>query len=265
MISADKQAFFSIDENGWFVGNDGARGPWDADACHAGPVAGLLARATEAAVANKQLVRLTANFVRPIPMGGFRIEIEVTRDGRTATTVAAVLVDRDGKTVATASSLHLIVDNIEQIPEHVAPPPPRKGSQPGVFALQEAAHGMPFFSQAIDIEYPPGENHHPGPTTAWMRAPPLLSDETPSPFQRVCPLADCGNGLSRVMEVDEVSFINPDLTIVLHRLPESIWLASRTESRWERTGIGLAHAVLFDENGSIGIALQSLILRPLQD
>lgn len=260
----DKTAFFSTDEDGWFVGNDGARGPWNANACHAGPVAGLLARAAESAVANKQLVRLTVNFVRPIPMGGFRIEIEVTRDGKTASAVAAVLVDRDGKIAATATSLHLVVEDIEQIPEHAAAAPTRKGSKPGVFALQRAAHGLPFFSQAIDIEYPPGENHHPGPTTAWMRVPPLLGDETPSPFQRVCPLADCGNGLSRIMEVGEMSFINPDLTIVLHRLPESIWLASRTESRWERTGIGLAHAELFDENGPIGIALQSLILRPLQ-
>lgn len=257
-----KTSFFSIDENGWFAGNDGARGPWDADACHAGPVAGLLARAAEFAVSDKQLVRLTTNFIRPIPMHGFKIESEVTRGGRTMSTTSVILVDRAGKICASATSLHLAVDDVGGIPEHAASSPSRKGSTPGEFAVASVPHGLPFFSNVIEIEYPPGEDRHPGPTTTWMRVPPILEEEIPSPFQRTCPLADCGNGLSRIMEVGEMSFINPDLTLVLHRPPESDWLASRTVSHWERSGIGLAQAELFDEKGRIGIALQTLIIRP---
>lgn len=261
-MSDTKLAFFSVDADGWFVGNSGARGPWNADACHAGPVAGLLARTAESTVDGKQLVRLTINFIRPIPMQGFKIESQITRAGRTVSITSAILVDRAGKTCANASSLHLAIDDVRGIPDHAAPAPPRKGSKPGVFALQNAAHGLPFFSHAIDVEYPPGEDCHPGPTTTWMRVPPILENEIPSPFQRACPLADCGNGLSRIMEVGEMSFINPDLTLVLHRPPESDWLASRTVSHWESSGIGLAQADLFDEMGRVGVALQTLIIRP---
>ena len=52
-----------------------------------------------------------------------------------------------------------------------------------------------------------------------MSTAPLLPDETPSPFQRICPLADCGNAFSRHAEPVEIAFVNPDLTIALHRDP----------------------------------------------
>ena len=86
MTSKTQEPFFTRANDDLFVGNGPARGPWSADACHAGPVSGLLARAAENTVANKQMVRLTANFIRPVPMDGFRIETEVIRDGRTAAT-----------------------------------------------------------------------------------------------------------------------------------------------------------------------------------
>ncbi len=265
MISRTREPFFTCTDDGLFVGNGPARGPWTANACHAGPVSGLLARAAEITIADKQLVRLTANFVRPVPMDGFRVETDVTRDGRTASSLTITLTDREEKVCATATSTHIITKDVGELPTYEISPPKREGSTPGIFALTEAPHGLPFFSQGIEIEYPPGEDHLPGPTTMWMRTPPLLPDEPLSPFQSICPLSDCGNGISRNLELDELSFVNPDVTIALHRLPESEWLAARAVSYWQSNGIGLAHAILFDENGAVGVALQSLVLRPRQD
>ena len=107
-MSNDKRAFFSIHDGDWFVGNDGARGPWSVEACHAGPVTGLIVRALEQAVTDKQLVRITTDYARPIPMSGFRIDAEITRSGRAAATAGATLTDANGKVCATASSLHLV-------------------------------------------------------------------------------------------------------------------------------------------------------------
>ena len=75
-----------------------------------------------------------------------------------------------------------------------------------------------------------------------MRTAPLLPDETPSPFQRICPLADCGNAFSRHAEPWEIAFVNADLTIALHRDPVGEWLGSRAVSWWQPSGVGLADA-----------------------
>jgi len=262
-MNRDSASFFSVGDTELFIGNDAARGPWSADACHAGPVTGLIVRALEQTVTDKQLVRITTDYVRPIPMSGFRINAQLTREGRAASTCSAILTGKNGKTCATATSLHLVRSAFDGLPTPRIESPSRADSTPGIFAVEKAHHDLPFFGNGIDVAYPPGESNAPGPTTLWMKTPPLLSNETPSPFQSICPLADCGNGISRNSELTDASFVNPDLTIVLHRLPESLWLASSAISHWEPTGIGLSQATLFDEKGPVGSALQTLLIQPV--
>lgn len=258
-----ERAFFSVRDDEWYVGNDGARGPWSEHACHAGPVSGLLVRALEQAIHDKQLVRITADYVRPVPMDGFRIEAEVVRSGRAVAAGKATLIDSDGKVCATATSLHIVKSRFDSLPTSSIDVPNRHDAVPGEFVVESAHHDKPFFRDWIEVEYPPGESNTPGPTTIWMKAPPLLTDETPSPFQSICPLADCGNGISRNSNLDDATFVNPDLTIVLHRLPESEWHASSAISFWEPSGIGLSQATLFDEKGPVGVASQTLLIQPV--
>jgi len=73
MFDTADEAFFRVNDD-WFVGNGASRGRWTADACHAGPVAAVIARALERVVPDKQLTRLTINFRRPIPISGFRVD-----------------------------------------------------------------------------------------------------------------------------------------------------------------------------------------------
>ena len=96
-----------------------------------------------------------------------------------------------------------------------------------------------------------------------MRAIPLLPDEEPSPFQRISPLADCGNAFGRHADPDKVQFVNTDLVIALHRDPVGEWMGSRSVAFWQPTGVGLADALLFDDEGPVGRALQTLLLRPV--
>jgi len=123
---------------------------------------------------------------------------------------------------------------------------------------------LPFFSSGIEVAYPPGETSDPGPTSIWMRTLPIVEGEKPSPFESLCPLADCGNGISRNSTFAVASFVNPDLTITVFRLPESEWLASQAVSFWEPTGIGMSQAQLYDEKGAVGFALQMLIVKPTE-
>ena len=132
---------------------------------------------------------------------------------------------------------------------------------PGDFPVAKVAHDEPGFRHAVEIRYPPGEDNAPGLTTVWMRTVPLLPDEAMTPFQRISPLADCGNTFGRLTEPGEVRFVNPDLVIALHRDPVGEWMGSRSGSTWQPTGAGLAEALLFDDEGPVGRALQTLLLR----
>lgn len=260
--------YFTQPEPGWFIPTDHSRGPWDKDSCHAGPPTGLLARAMEhtlvEAGVGHQLVRLTVNLIQPIPMHGFRVNATLTRRGRSTSNLAAEIVDGNGVEKATATGLALRADLDAELPTHSAAAPEFDLSATGGFPISRSLHDLPGFSGSVEIRYPPGELPGTGPTTAWMRSIPLLAGETASGFQRICPLADCGNALSRNAEPWEVGFVNPDLTLALHRTPVGSWLASRTRSHWETNGIGMATATLYDRQGVVGQAIQTLLLRPQQ-
>lgn len=103
----------------------------------------------------------------------------------------------------------------------------------------------------------------PGPTILWVHTVAILENERPSPFQTLWPIAECDNGIFRNADAATVSFVNADLTIVAYRLPESAWLASQAISYWQPSEIGVAQATIFDKPGSLGSALQTLIVRPV--
>jgi len=255
-------SFFTTPDGELFEPTDPCRGPWDPNACHAGPPTGLLARASERLIPNQQLVRLTVDLTRPIPHAGFRIEAEVTRAGRTVSTTVMTLIDRSGKAIVTARGMHITPESDSEIPTTAHDTPRLADSVPGDFPFAEVAHDLPAFSSGVEVRYPQDEGPDVGPTRVWMRAVPLLGYEEPSAFQRICPLADSGNAFSRNAEPSEVAFVNTDLTIVLHRPPVGEWLGMESTSHWQSNSIGMSDSLLFDDLGPVGRSLQALILRP---
>ena len=247
----------------WFRPTGYCRGPWDVDACHAGPPTALMAGAVEGLVGGLQLVRLTVEFMRPIPMAGFRVQAEVRRPGRQMTLTEAEIFD-DDRIYARAYGMHLRVLDRPDVSTAPVRPPRLEDAVPGPFPVLDTAHGERAFGESTECRYDPEGSHGTGgPTTVWMRTTvPLLEGIEASPFQRICPLADCGNGLSFNDFLDEVLFVNADLTISLHRVPQGEWFASRALSHWEPSGIGRADAELFDTAGPVGRATQNLLLAP---
>jgi hypothetical protein len=132
-------------------------------------VAAVIARALERVALEKQLTRLTINFRRPIPISGFRVDAEIERNGRSATTAMATLWDEDDQICATASSLHLVTHSYANLPSASVPHPSFEEAKSGDFPAERALHDLPFFSSGIEVAYPPGETGDPGPTTLWMR------------------------------------------------------------------------------------------------
>ena len=260
MTTTPTTPFFHL-EGDWYLGNDGARGPWTADGCHGGPAAAAVARTAELAVPDKQISRLTLDLFRPVPVSGFRVQAEVGRNGRRVATVALTVLDRSDRACATASALFIATSDIGPVLTSAWVPPDRQTACATEFPLVQRGHGLPTFADAVELMVPEPGPFTPGPNTLWMRTPALIEGEVPSAFQVICPLADCGNSLSRNEEARSTTFINPDLSIHMHRAPVSEWIGASFVSRWERSSIGLSTAILFDDEGPIGTAQQSLLLQ----
>ena len=261
-IDHPRPAYFARIAKNTFKANAPARGPWSAEHCHAGPVTGLVVRAFEKAISDKMLTRVTLDLLKPVPMDEIRVMAIVHREGRTVSTATAEVIDSAGRLCVSARSMHVVHAPIDGLKSAPVPHLVRSEAQRGDSPLPRGKHGLPSFTDFIQVAFPEGENRDLGPTTIWMKTPPLLASEPPSPFQSICALADCGNGLSRNAEFEEMLFMNTDLTIHFHREPRSDWLASSSQSHWQSSGIGLAQAVISDDQGPVATALQTLILRP---
>ena len=255
--------YFTTSDGTWFTPSDLTRGPWDPAACHAGPPSGLLARASEQLVEGQQLVRLTVELNRPIPHAGFSVSGEVVRAGRRVSTTELTIRDGTERTVAVARAMHITGSTVRDLPTTPWPAPQFHDASTGPFPIGSPVHDLAMFADSVEIRYPVDEDSEPGPTTAWMRTAPLLPNEAMSGFQSICSLADCSNALSRNGEPSEYTFLNTDLTVVLHRIPVGEWLGSQVTSRWEPNGIGMSDALLFDEAGPVGRSTQSLIIDPV--
>lgn len=253
--------YFTTTDGSWFRPSDHARGPWNVDACHAGPPVALMVRAVEALVPNQQVARLTIELIRPIPMAPFRVQGQVRRPGRTVTHTEAEIYD-DDQIYARAFGLHIrVADDVDYV-SAVIDVPNLSDSVPGPFAISGALHSEAWFGSSVECRYDPqSPMTQGGPRTMWLRTMhPILADEDPSPFQRIAPLADCGNGVSANGHLGHTTFVNADLTMSLHREPVGEWFASRSVSHWQNSGIGMADSELFDVAGAVGRATQSLIL-----
>src|SRR3989442_1041655 len=119
-----------------------------------------------------------------------------------------------------------------------------------------------FHADAVEHRFVVGGFDRPGPATDWIRLRvPLVAGEPTSPLCRVAAAADFGNGISWVLSrLEGYTFINPDLTICLHRMPAGEWVCLEAATWPSFDGIGLCESLLWDERGLIGRALQSLLL-----
>lgn len=262
-LNFDELFYFHQAEDGAFVGNDPARGPWSKDHCHAGPVTGLIARAAETEVgSDKMLTRLTVDLLRPLPLAGVRVAAETTRHTKTLATTRVTVHDLNDTLSATATTMHMVRKDLGEVPNVSSQVPDFKNAVRAPFPIRTMRHDLPGFAHFVDVTYPAGGNQGAGPKTIWMRAPRLLENEVQSPIQSLCPLADCGNGISWNVPATEMGFMNTDLTLNIHREPVSDWLASESISHWQSSGIGMSQSVLYDTEGPVGTALQTLVLFP---
>lgn len=254
----DPESFYLPDGDA-YKATELTRGPWSRDHQHGGPPAALMARAMEHAAGDGvQLARITVEFLRPVPIGRLTLETELSRSGRKVQELAARL-SYDGQEVARARAIAISRRKVE-----LPALPPRTVPLPG--PEESASFDFPFFLEAVgyhtamEVRIARGTFGQ-GPVAAWMRMRhPLLPGEAPSPLVRVAIAADSGNGVSVVLDVTRYTFINPDLGVYLHRMPEGEWICLDARTTPGQDGIGLAVSDLYDTGGAIGHGLQTLVV-----
>nr|WP_276718396.1 thioesterase family protein [Kyrpidia tusciae] len=241
-----------------------ARGPWDPNAQHGGAPAGLFAQLIERAAEPQRVVRLTVELLRPVPLCPLTYHVTGAA-GRSVSRWTASLSAGD-REVARAYALTGRID-----PEGVILPRADEGEPNDQLPFPENGPafripGMPeqrsFYCTAMEARLVTGSVTEPGPAAVWFRLRhPLTNGEPLTPMGRAAASADFGNGISWVLPFDQYVYTNADLTVSLFRMPMGEWIGVDARTRIDLPGIGVTSTKLYDRQGLVGFAHQTLVVR----
>ena len=251
-------AFYSLGDGHRATPSELTRGPWDPDAQHAGPPAALLARALERCEPRDgaRIGRVTVEILAPVPIQPLTVSARVARPGRSVELLEASLEGPDGE-VMRARGWRLAEADISVDWEREEPPPGRDQAEPLEFFPTGQRVG---WHSAMEIVFARGRFLEPGPATVWMRPRvKLVAGEPTTPLERVMLAADGGNGVSAPLDWTRFIFINTDLTVQLLRPPQGEWVCLGSVTHVD--GIGMTDTALWDDDGRIGRAVQTLLVR----
>ena len=254
----DESFYVPLGDDRWLATKH-TTGPWDASAQHGGPPSALLGRAISRCEPRPDMIvaRFTAEILGAVPVGELTVRARVARPGRSVELVEAV-ASAGGRDVLRATGWRVLRTTSESVPAgHPQPPAVPAGS--GQLLGRGWVDG---YLSAIDWRMTSGAFGVPGPATAWTRMRyPLVAGEEPSPLERVLTVADSGNGLSGELDITGWYFINPELTVHLHREAAGDWILVDARTTISAGGAGLATTSLSDQQGPVGTGAQSLLIK----
>ena len=245
-----------------------ARGPWSPLAMHGGAPAALIARAVERhdpSPANF-VGRLTIELLRPVPLLPLELDVRTIRPGKKVQWIA-VTVTADGTEVVRATALRVRTDPALRL---AVPEPPRPRSlrrrrarrwsstspiaaganSPSSGSGASSSCASPSARSAPSVPRRCGSGSSCPSSRARSRRPCSASRPRPTSATASAPCSTTARD----------SFINADLTISLHRLPEGEWVGIDSVTHASPDGVGTAESVLLDERGRLGRALQTLLM-----
>jgi hypothetical protein len=241
------------------------RGPWHPEHQHAGPPIALVCRALEQAAQVHGLAhisRLTANLLRPVPIANLVVEVITDYVGRNAGHFSAHLMagDKDVGRFTALAQRESHVPLPDALPGHPLPAAPLSPENSPEVHFPFAGRHVGY-ADLVETRAARGKIFN-GPCAIWFRMRrPLLENESPSVYQRVAVAADSGNGISAILDFERYIFVNSDLTIHLLRRPVGEWVCLDARTYLGSNGCGLAESSLYDVEGLIGRATQSLAIR----
>ena len=254
-------AIYRLDGHHILTGPNAA-GPWDPTMQHGSAPSSLVIHIAETipTPAPMQVVRLTMDLLRPVPVAPLTYQSEVLREGRKIQLVEVRLYAKD-VIVARATVLKIRIQPPE-LPEGVAGPvvtlPGPDESRP----LSNSGNRNAFLA-GLTMRGAVGDFLSPGPGAIWFNLHREIVEGAPvSPTMRAVVAADFSNGTSSLLDFRAWTFINADLSVSLTRPPMGEWILLDAESWVGPDGAGIAAARLADIHGYFGRAIQSLVIEP---
>lgn len=245
-----------------FVPTEAAGNPWG-ELTGGGPVAGLLAHAIERSLDDPELfiARLTIDLMRPVPRVPVGVSTRTLRAGKRLHVIEATLTSGDTELTRVVAQALRRSDV--------------GGPAPGTNTKLEDPSGIPEGSllppelelrwgvhDVIDVRWLANQATE-GRSKAWMRMPlPLLPGVALSPLSTVAILADCISAASPIGSIFG-PWINTDISLYLHRALEGEWLGMEIERDVQPSGLGVATAKLYDQQGPIGSASEAVLVNQL--
>jgi acyl-Coa thioesterase superfamily protein/acyl-CoA thioesterase superfamily protein len=209
-----------------------------------------------------RLARITVEFLAPVPRSRLRVAAQITRTGRRARLIEAVL-SVGGSAVALARAWEIARDHVSGLrpdasldmsPQREIPPPQEQRYFP---RLSTWGYG-----EAIEWRFAEGGYDQQGPADVWTRVRiPLIAGHPIAGLDRALIVADSANGVSAILPHDLYAFIPPTVTVTLHRHPSGEWINLRAQTALASDGIGSSYALLSDRQRELGTVTQPLLVR----
>lgn len=160
-------AFYIPDGDG-FVSTEWTRGPWDANAQHAGPPSALVGRAFEQLDPDGfQVARFTMEILRPVPIARLQVHVQPVRTGRRVQYAQAIVTAGDVE-IGRASAWRIRTSD--------APMPATEQERPSFAGPADSLELPPVpveapesYFGAMEWRYARGTFTEPGPASVWMR------------------------------------------------------------------------------------------------
>jgi Thioesterase-like superfamily len=239
---------------------------WTSSIQHGGPPSALLVRALERCAQrdDTRLSRVVMDLLGPIPVTDeLWMRAKVERPGKQIELVGAEMLalgpDDQPRPVARASGWRLHrLDTTDIV--HAAAPPLRPLTQARSRNFEEKwdrnyLHSLDWRWLTKPLNEGPGES--------WIKPTvDLVKGEPMTPLERLFTVADNANGIGTKLDITKFTFLNTDLVVHVHRVPEGEWIGIRAETNYGPDGIGTTLGTLLDERGPVGAIQQSVLVRP---
>ncbi len=243
------------------------RSVWDTGMQHGSPPAALLVRAIERGLPrdDARITRVTVELLGPVPVTETRVRTRVLRPGRAIELVRAELDAQtpDGafRTAATATAWRMATADTAAAARATDPPLGGAVAQDSPGFGFFGGHGVTTFLDAVDWAWiNQADGAAPGRVRAALRVR-LVEGEEPTPLEALFGIVDAANGVGATLDPSQWTFLNTEMTVHLHRMPEAGPLGLAAESSIGPDGVGLCTAVVHDAAGPVARTAQSLLVR----
>lgn len=248
-----------------FAASDYVVSTWGSSMQNAAPVSALLVRAIERCAARDEtrISRVIVDLLGPVPVAGeLWVRATVARPGRQIELIDAEMTaggpDGAPRAVAKASAWRFLRAETDALPD--TPTEPMRPVTDGVRRLADDGTDRTYI-QSLDWRW---LNDILNSVRAECWATPLVdlvAGESMTPAQRLFTVADISNGMGSRLNPDEFTFLNTDLAVHIHRMPEGRWIGVRSENHYGADGVGVSRGTLFDELGPVAAIAQAQLVR----